>query len=167
MFFKTSSTGSTSFSLGRSAHYSDRLCDFSVTIPRCYKVFSGVKGQKMAQNDKKFCLFCSISQEPYTIWSSFVVLMCKMIISPGIFFIFQNFDSSGWEGQKSKKNDPKYVIWLWFFLHTCKIMTSPDGFFIFSKFLFAGLLVGEGGKLMLNLVISFPFVLHFWECKFC
>ena len=49
MFFKTSSTGSTSFSLGR-------LCDFSVTIPRCYKVVSWVKGQKMAQNDKKFCV---------------------------------------------------------------------------------------------------------------
>ena len=25
------------FSRGRSTHYSDRLCDFSVTIPRCYK----------------------------------------------------------------------------------------------------------------------------------
>ena len=28
-----------------------------------------VKGQKIVQNTKKFCLSCSISQEPYIIWS--------------------------------------------------------------------------------------------------
>ena len=43
-----------------------------------------VKGQKIAQNDKTFCLLCSISQEPYIMWLSFVVQKCKMI-SPGIF----------------------------------------------------------------------------------
>ena len=37
MFFRTGSTGSTSFSRGRSTRYSDRLHDFSVTIPTCYK----------------------------------------------------------------------------------------------------------------------------------
>ena len=36
MFIWTGSNGSTS-SWGRSAHYCDRLHDFSVTIPRCYK----------------------------------------------------------------------------------------------------------------------------------
>ena len=37
MFFRTGSTGSTSFTRGRSTHCSDRLYDFSVIIPRCYK----------------------------------------------------------------------------------------------------------------------------------
>ena len=37
------------------------------------------------QNDKKFCLSCFISQEPYIIWLSFMVHWCKMMISPGIF----------------------------------------------------------------------------------
>ena len=37
MFFKTGSTGSTSFFFWGSARYSDRLHDFSVTIPRFYK----------------------------------------------------------------------------------------------------------------------------------
>ena len=45
-----------------------------------------VKGQKIVQNDKKFCLLCSISQEPCIIWLPFMVQMCKMIISPGVFF---------------------------------------------------------------------------------
>ena len=44
--------------------------------------------QKTVQNDKKFCLSGFISQEPYIIWSSFMVHMCKMIISPGFFFQF-------------------------------------------------------------------------------
>ena len=53
--------------------------------------FSGVKGQKMAQNNKKFCLSCSISQEPYIIWMSSMLHMCKMITAPGVFFIFSKF----------------------------------------------------------------------------
>ena len=36
MFFRTGSTGSTSFSQRRSTCYSDRLHDFYVTTPRCY-----------------------------------------------------------------------------------------------------------------------------------
>ena len=60
-----------------------------------FQVVRGVKGQKMVQNDKKFCLLHSISQEPYIIWLSFMVHMCKMIISPGVFSFFQNFDFSG------------------------------------------------------------------------
>ena len=47
-----------------------------------------IKGQKIAQNDKNFCLSCLISQERYIIWSSFVVHNCKMIITSGVFFIF-------------------------------------------------------------------------------
>ena len=56
-------------------------------------VVSGVKRQKMAQNDKKSCLLRSISQEPYIIWLPFVIHKCKMIIYPVCFFsIFQHLD---------------------------------------------------------------------------
>ena len=34
------------------------------------QVFKGVKGQKIVQNDKKFCLLCSISQEPQVWYTS-------------------------------------------------------------------------------------------------
>ena len=37
----------------------------------------GVKGQKMAQNDRKLCLSHSISQEAYIVWSWFLVHMCN------------------------------------------------------------------------------------------
>ena len=53
--------------------------------------FLGFKS-KRAENSRKwqtfFCLSWSVSQEPYIIWSSFVVCKCKMIISRGFFFIF-------------------------------------------------------------------------------
>ena len=76
------------------------LCKMMIYICRCYFHFfkililcvvsggNGIKGQKMVQNEKKFCLLCSISQESYIIWFSFVVLMFKMIIPPGFFFHF-------------------------------------------------------------------------------
>ena len=42
--------------------------------------FSGfrrrVKGQKLVENDKKFCQSCSMSQEPYIIWLSYMVHIC-------------------------------------------------------------------------------------------
>ena len=46
----------------------------------------GVKGLKMAQNHKKLCLLCFISQESYIIWLSFMVHLSKMIISSGVLF---------------------------------------------------------------------------------
>ena len=64
----------------------------------------GVKGQKIAQNDKKFCLLHSVSQEPYITWSSFVVRKCKMIISSVDFFSFSKLWFFGLLGRsKSKK----------------------------------------------------------------
>ena len=45
-----------------------------------------VKGQKVAQNELH--LSHVISQEQYSIWSWFLVQLCKMILSPGIFFFF-------------------------------------------------------------------------------
>ena len=47
-----------------------------------------VKGQKMVQNDKNFCLLHSIFQEAYIIWLWFLVRICKMMISVAIFFSF-------------------------------------------------------------------------------
>ena len=52
-----------------------------------FQVVSRLKGQKMVQNDKKFCSSRFISQEPYIIWFSFMVHLFK-IISPGFFFQF-------------------------------------------------------------------------------
>ena len=51
-----------------------------------------IKGQKMVQNGKKFCLSQSVSQEPYIIWLWLLVHMCKMMVSPANFLIFQNLD---------------------------------------------------------------------------
>ena len=53
-----------------------------------FQNFSGVKGQQITQNDKKFCLSCFMSQKPYIIWLSFMVHLCKMKISPDVFFHF-------------------------------------------------------------------------------
>ena len=88
-------------------------------------VHRGVKGQKTVQNDKTLCLSCSISQKLCIIWLSFVVQMCKMIISPGVFFnvkilIFQIV--KGLKGQKMPLNvetfclshltfQEPYIIW--------------------------------------------------------
>ena len=59
----------------------------------------------MAQNDKKICLSHSVFQERYLIWLWFLVHMCKMMISPAIFFffkilIFQVFRGVGVKVQK-------------------------------------------------------------------
>ena len=90
-----------------------------------------VKGQKMVQNDKKFCSLHSISQEPYLIWFSFMVEMCKMIISPGVFFNFKILIFQvvkGLKGHKMAQSEKKfclshlvlqepYVIWSSFMVH--------------------------------------------------
>ena len=57
------------------------------------------------------CSPCTISQEPYIIWSSFSVHMCKMMVSPGVFFFFKKklfFWTVG--GSKRAKNRPKWKI---------------------------------------------------------
>ena len=91
----------------------------------------GVKGLKMAQNHKKLCLLCFISQESHIIWLPFMVHMSKMMISSGVFLKFI---------QK-------------FLVHLCKMMISPSIFFIFSKFWFFWFLVGgevKGQKMTHN-----------------
>ena len=67
---------------------------FQISI---FGVNSVVKGQKMAQNDKKFCLLHSISQEAYTIWLWFLAHMYKIMICPAFFFFFFLF-KRGWGG---------------------------------------------------------------------
>ena len=76
-------------------------CYFHVLKILIFWVHRGVKGQKMVQNDKKFCLSRSISSEPtsYDFHSR-----CTCNISPGIFFlIFQNFDFQGCQGVERTK----------------------------------------------------------------
>ena len=116
----------------------------------------------MVQNDKKFCLSCSISQELYIIWFSFTVHMCKMIISLGFsfsFFFFSFFKIlifqvvRGVKGQKLVQNNKKfclshsisqesYIMRLSFMVHICKMIISSGFFFIFSKFWFSGSIGG-------------------------
>ena len=73
---------------------------------------SRAKGHKMVQNDKTLYPLCSISQDPYIIWLSFMIHMCKMIISPCVFSIFFNIFIfrvvSGVKGQKMTKNWQKW-----------------------------------------------------------
>ena len=78
---------------------------FKISI---FGVVRGLKGQKMVQNDKKFCPSHSISQKPYIIRLSFMVHLCKMIISPGAFFIFSSFWFFGLLGSVRAKNCPKW-----------------------------------------------------------
>ena len=62
-----------------------------------------IKGEKMVQNDKKFCLLHFISQESSIRRLSFMVQMCKMITSPGVFSILKFWFSGlsgGWKGKK-------------------------------------------------------------------
>ena len=57
----------------------------------CFLRVRWVKGRKIAQNNKKFCLSDFLSQQPYLVWLWFLLHMCKMMISPGIFFSFHFF----------------------------------------------------------------------------
>ena len=55
----------------------------------------GSKGKKWSKMTKNFVLLHFISQEPFIIWSWFMVHMCKRIISPGVFHTFFKFYFSG------------------------------------------------------------------------
>ena len=134
----------------RCAPPSSRVCDFIhfFRILICGVVIE-VKGQKIVQNYKKFCPSCSISQEPHIIWLSFMVHICKMIISLGVFLVgFQNFDflgcQEGWKGKKMPKmtnflSVTSYIsgtIYHMIFIygtHVCIKGWYLWAFFIFSK----------------------------------
>ena len=60
----------------------------------------GLKGQKIAQNEKwQLHMSRAISQGQYSIRSWFLVLLCKMMTSPGVFFIFLTFSFFGLLGR--------------------------------------------------------------------
>ena len=78
------------------------------------RVVIGVKEQKTVQNDKVLSVALH-TQEPYIIWLSFIVHMCKIIISPGVYFIFSKFWFSGLlgggggvKGQKKFQHHKKF-----------------------------------------------------------
>ena len=119
----------------------------------------------MAQNDKNLFLSHFISQEPYIIWLSFMVHLCKMMMSPGVFFsVFQKFLFSGLLGGKKAKNSPKlqkgclshsisqepYIIWLPFVVYECKMMISPGVFSHFYKILIFWFVSWVKGQIMTN-----------------
>ena len=116
-------------------------------------VVGRVKGQKMVQNEKKLCLSRSISQESYIIWFSFMVHICKMVLSTGIFFHFSKIlifrVIRGVKVQKIVRNDKKfslsrsisqetYIIWSSFVLCKCKMIISSGLFSFFHDFDFSG-----------------------------
>ena len=78
-------------------------------------VVSGVRRQKISQNEKNFCLSHSLSEESFFIIFSFIVHICKMIKSQGIFFILLIFKIlifrvvRGVKGEKRAKMTKKYV----------------------------------------------------------
>ena len=107
----------------------------------------------MAQNDKTFCVLCFISQELYIIWLTFIVHMCKMVISPPFFKFFLNFDFMGcWgvKGQDKKLSVALHIsgaiIILSFMVHMCKMITSPGAFFHFFKILIFWVMRGSKWK---------------------
>ena len=77
-----------------------------------FQVNKGLKRHKTVQNNKKFCLSGSISQESYIIWLSFMVQMCKMIISQSVFFNFKILIFQVARGTDRAKNGPKWQIFL-------------------------------------------------------
>ena len=77
--------------------------------------------------------------------------MCKIIISPGVFFVFPKFWFSGLlggkKGQTMVQNDKlcwlwsmsqePYIVWFLFMILMCKMVISGGFFFSFSKFWFS------------------------------
>ena len=124
--------------------------------------FFGLLGGKRAKNGpkwEKFCLSHLVSQEPYSIWLSFMVHLYKKIVSPGIFYIFFKIlifqVARGVKGQIMVQNGKKicmfhllpqelHIMWLSFMVRLCKMIILPGCcfFIIFSIFLFFGLLGG-------------------------
>ena len=146
------------------------LCDILLTFPAKKCVIGGVKGQKMVENGKKLCLLHSISQEPYYIWLSFMVQMCKVIIFQGVFFnvkilIFQVIKVL--KGEKMAQNEENFcllhlifqepynhiyhIIFIYCFTCIYKKIISPGIVFIFfSKFWFLGSLGGRRGGVLVK-----------------
>ena len=123
-----------------------------------FRAVIGVKGQKMAQDDKKFCLLHFIFQEPCIKWLSFMVHYCKMMISSGVIFIGVVRGRGNAKGQKMVQNEKKiclspslsqksYTMWFSFMIlhlwYSCvKWQYLQDIFFHFFFKVFSRLLLG-------------------------
>ena len=147
-------------------------CFFQFFKILIFRVVIRVKGQKNSPKCQKM-LSVSISQEPYIIWLSFMVHMCKMIISPEFFFFFSKFWFLGYRGVKGQKtvqnvkkfcllhsiSQEPYVIWLSYMVHICKMIISSGVFIVFSKFWFSGSIRGiKGQKMVQNDVCCAPYL---------
>ena len=145
-------------------------------------VHRGIKEKKMVQNYKKLCLLCSISQELYIIWLSFMVQMCKIIISPDVFFNFKILIFWFVRRAERAKNGPKWrkilPASLRFsgtvctscdcdFWYTCIKWWYLSKFFHFIKFWFLGFLGGKRAKDYLTLPFSVCFALYLRNCRSC
>ena len=117
-------------------------------------VVRGVKGQKTVQNDKK--------QEPYMIWLSFMVHMCKMIIS-------------GFFHPPYLRNHTSFVscdCQLWYFQNE-KISRNFLLFFKYVIFWVIGVVkeqktVQNDNKLwVLHLISQEPYIIWFSYCHIC
>ena len=92
-------------------HTSYDLCLWPKVFPKyffqilIFGVNSGLKGRKMAQNDKKLSLSHSISQEAYIM--AIFGTRVKWWHLQTFFSFFQNFDFPGCYGKRAK-NDPKW-----------------------------------------------------------
>ena len=127
--------------------------------------FGLLKGQKMVQNNKKFCPSCFISQEPNIIWLSFMAHLCKMIV-PVFFFIFSKFRFFWLLGGKRTRNGPKWQKILSTSLDIIRNYTSYDchlwctcvkwwylqQIFSFFKILIFGVFRGIKGKKLIFVV---------------
>ena len=88
-----------------------------------------------------------MSQKQCSMWSWFLVHLCKMMVAGGVFVIFSKFWFFellfGVKGQKMAKNDEK-CYWrtdlrnrtssLSFMVHLCEMIKSPGVFFFFFHF---------------------------------
>ena len=141
----------------------------------------GVKGQKIAQNEKwKLHTSGAISQEQYSLWSWVLVHLCKIMISPGFFFfIFDIFICPavrGVNGQKTVQDDKKfcllhfisqkpYIIWSWFMVHMYKRIGYISGCFShFFQILIFGVNSGAKEQKMAQNDRKFSLTLYLRNC---
>ena len=110
---------------------------FKILISRTIRWVKGKKMVQITKNDTS----CSISQEPYIIWLSFIVHMCKMMISPVIFLNFSKFWFSGLSGKWKGKKWPKMTVMcctLWrswtFLLREHKFIGNREQIIIFIRY---------------------------------
>ena len=131
-------------------NYNISSCFFHFFKILIFWVVRGVKRKKMTQNEKKILsVTCSISQEPYITWLSFMVHLYKMIISPGVLNFFKIlifWVVRGVKGQKlSKMKKNSACLTLYLRNHTsydCNFWQIFVTFFHFSKFWFLQFLWG-------------------------